>query len=177
MTEEQKKLVEENHNLIYSFLQKYGLTIDDCYDLAAIGLCKAAKAFDENISAFSTYAYKCMFTTVYAEKRKCRTLKAIPDIKLSYYDDQSKYSDNRFDDYTYSFISLFPSKDNVESEVLSEIIFNDYCSTIRYKDKLVLELFRTGHTQMEISKIVGISQPQISRIRKKFIHYLRDKNS
>ena len=46
MTEEQRKLVEDNHNLIYSFLQKYHLTIDEYYGLAAIGLCKAGKTYN-----------------------------------------------------------------------------------------------------------------------------------
>lgn len=45
ITEAEKKLVEQNHNLIYAFLQKYHLTIEDYYGLAAIGLCKAAMTF------------------------------------------------------------------------------------------------------------------------------------
>ena len=70
ITEEQRKLVEENHNLIYSFLQKYNLAIDEYYGLASIGLCKAGKTYNGDKSNFSTYAYKCMFTTVMGELRK-----------------------------------------------------------------------------------------------------------
>lgn len=37
MTDYQKQLVTDNHNLIYRFLQKEKLNMEDWYDLAAIG--------------------------------------------------------------------------------------------------------------------------------------------
>lgn len=43
MTDYQRQLVTDNHNLIYRFLQKEKLNMEDWYDLAAIGMCKAAK--------------------------------------------------------------------------------------------------------------------------------------
>ena len=46
MDEHQKSLVTENHNLIYSFLKKYNLDVDEYYDLAAIGLCNACINYD-----------------------------------------------------------------------------------------------------------------------------------
>ena len=54
MTDYQKQLVTDNHNLIYRFLQKEKLNMEDWYDLAAIGMCKAAKTFNEGTSKFST---------------------------------------------------------------------------------------------------------------------------
>ena len=38
LTDEERDLVTNNHNLIYSYLNKYNLS-DDYYDLCAIGLC------------------------------------------------------------------------------------------------------------------------------------------
>ena len=49
MTEKQKQLVVDNHNLIYSFLHKHGFDEEEFYDLAAIGLCKAAKSYKDDI--------------------------------------------------------------------------------------------------------------------------------
>ena len=83
ITEEQKKLAEENHNLIYRFLSKYNLSIDDYYDIAAIGLCKAAMTFDKSKSKFSTYAFKCMYMIMLHEKRKEKMVRVIPKDKLS----------------------------------------------------------------------------------------------
>lgn len=60
----QRKLVEDNHNLIYSFLNSRHLSLDaveDWYGTAAIGLCKAALIYDENQGVkFATFAYICM---------------------------------------------------------------------------------------------------------------------
>ena len=67
-----EKIVEENHNLIYAFLNKCHLPTNEYYDLAAIGLCKAAKTWDCDRQKFSTYAYTCMFNEVMGEKRKYR---------------------------------------------------------------------------------------------------------
>jgi len=62
MTPEQQKMVEENHSLIYSFLQKKQLSLE-YYGDAAIGLCMAAIKFDPNYGTkFSTYAFRSMET-------------------------------------------------------------------------------------------------------------------
>ena len=50
MTEEQRLLVEENHKLIFKVIIDMNLEIDDLYDIAAIGLCKAAKVYNYRVS-------------------------------------------------------------------------------------------------------------------------------
>ena len=61
LTSDQKKLVEDNHNLIYWFMNRRGLYTDEYYDLMAIALCRAAQDFNEAAgNAFTTYAVKCM---------------------------------------------------------------------------------------------------------------------
>lgn len=60
LTAEQSKLVEDNHNLIYSFLHSRGLSTDEAYDIAAIGLCHAAIEWSPSKGAFSTIAYLMM---------------------------------------------------------------------------------------------------------------------
>ena len=41
LTNDQRKLVEQNHNLIYAFLHTKNLNIEEWYDICAISLCKA----------------------------------------------------------------------------------------------------------------------------------------
>ena len=61
LTDDQRKLVEKNHNLIYTFARKYKINLDEYYGLLAIGLCIAARIYDPNKGlAFSTLAYQCM---------------------------------------------------------------------------------------------------------------------
>ena len=85
MTDEQRKLIEDNHNLIYSFLYKYHLEVNEYYDLAAIGLCKAAMTYDSEKASFYTYAYKCMFTSVFSEIRCKYSGNRIPEEQILYY--------------------------------------------------------------------------------------------
>lgn len=162
-------MVEENHNLIYTFLQKYHLSIEDYYDLAAIGLCKAGSKFDDSKSKFSTYAYKCMFTTVFTEIRDRKAEKRIQDHQIVYY--QAEFDDSNGGDMS-AFMNYIPSKENVEENVLSEIIFEEYMSKLKERDKQIFILFSKGYKQREIGKIVGCSQAQVSRVRQKLCKYL-----
>lgn len=168
ITEEQKELVEKNHNLIYSFLQKQHLSVEDWYGLAAIGLCKAAITFNKEISSFPTYAYKCMFTHVYSEKRKELQAQTIPSNQIMYY--QTQINDDNGNET--NFMNYIPSKENVEDTVLSSVIFDEYNKLLTDRDKKIFALFREGYTQREISKIVKCSQPQVSRVKKKLVEYL-----
>lgn len=76
LTEAQASMVEQNHNLIYVFLQKRGLSeenADDWYGVAALGLCKAAMHFDESKGCkFSTLAFVCMENEIRMEMRKMK---------------------------------------------------------------------------------------------------------
>ena len=85
LNEEQKKMVEDNYNLIYSYANLHNLPLDienynackpqapfgneDWFGALATGLCKAAFLYDETKSTFATFAYKCMDTEVFLVKR------------------------------------------------------------------------------------------------------------
>lgn len=168
ITEEQRILAEKNHNLIYAFLQKYHLTIEDDYGLAAIGLCKAAMTFKEGVSSFATYAYKCMFTTIMMEKRKERANKHIPDNQLLYY--QAEMSNTDGD--TQNFMNYIRAKENVEDECLSACMFDEYSKRLKDRDKVIFKMLREGYKQTEIAKLVGCSQAKISRVKKKLLEFM-----
>lgn len=162
MTEDQTNLVSENHNLIYSFLWKYRLKIDDYYDLAAIGLCKAAITFDPKRGLFSTYAYQCMFNEIKIELRKAKSVKRIPDERLVYF--QQKLENNNGD--TMEIENLFPSIENTEEQVISEMTLGECTKNLKEKDKKIILLLADGYKQHEVGQIIGCSQAQVSRVRK-----------
>lgn len=61
LNEEQRKLAEENHNLIYKFAWTKHADLEEFYDIFAIGLCHAAYAYDPSKGfKFSVLAYQCM---------------------------------------------------------------------------------------------------------------------
>lgn len=170
MTEEAKKLVEDNHNLIYSFINKYNLSIEEHYDLAALGLCRAAMSYDSDKSAFSSYAYTAMFRYVFSEIRNQKAEKRIPENMIRHYQAE-RYTDK---DQTVMLMNVIPAKENFADEVLSKIIIDEYMSKLKNRDRKAIILLIKGYKQQEISPIVGCEQPQISRIKRKFIKYLKE---
>ena len=46
LSDEERKLAEENHNMIYAFLHTYNYSIDDFYGIAAVGYLKGIQAYN-----------------------------------------------------------------------------------------------------------------------------------
>lgn len=78
----QQKLVEENHDLIFAFLEKHNLSLDDTedwYGSAAIGLCNAAVLYTSNGGdKFPAIAYECMDNEV--KRGRDQNNRGIPNI-------------------------------------------------------------------------------------------------
>lgn len=77
----QRKLVENNINMVFAAVRKYVAgwhpEDEDTISIGYIGLCKAAATFNPTRSvAFSTYAVRCIVNEIYKEFRrrgcKCR---------------------------------------------------------------------------------------------------------
>ena len=156
MNPEQKKLVEENHNLIHSFLHRGKLSEADYYDLAAIGLCKAAEAYNPSKGyKFSTLAYRCMGNLIGKEFRDSKAKKR-QGVVLSY--DQIVTDD-------ITFLDTMESAKNTENEVVSRITLRKLLSGMSPKQREVLCLLSQGYTQQEVAKLVNTSQSWVSRVR------------
>ena len=69
-------------------------------------------------------------------------------------------------------MNYIPSKDRVEDDVLSKVIFDEYFKKLKYRDKKIFMLFKEGYKQKEIGKILGCSQAQVSRVKKQLYEYL-----
>lgn len=169
MTETQKQLAEENHNLIYWFLNKYHLSIDEYYDLAAIGLCKAAKTFNNEQSSFSTYAAKCMFTTVFSEIRnenndKRKAFKEALSLDTTV---------EGFDNEQAKFLDMLSTCDTTEDIAVAQKMLEDYYKQASKRDKSIIQMLLNGYTQREIARIYNLSQAQISRTKKSFEKFLK----
>ena len=53
LTEEQRKLVEDNHWLIYWYAKYNNLNVEEFYHHLAMGLCRAAKGYNDKKGKFS----------------------------------------------------------------------------------------------------------------------------
>lgn len=139
LTDEQRKIVEENHKLIYWYANKRGLSIDDWYGLLAIELCCAViKHKPEQGSLANYYKLRCD-GLVSKEWRKTMTQKR--DGLISILDDELVG-----ESYDNSGISL---------EMLIEEADSD-----------ILNLKIQGYSQKEIAEELGVSQSYVSRALK-----------
>lgn len=68
LTEIEKQKATENHNLVFHFLSKHNLNVDEYYDVVVFGYLKAVKIYSERKElqkyAFSTIAYRQMNWTL-----------------------------------------------------------------------------------------------------------------
>lgn len=174
MTEEQKKLVEDHHNLIYWLLHKYGLLIDDYYDIVAIGLCKAAIDYNGVDSSFATCAYVYMRTELRNHWQRKASGRRIPDELLIYYDAECNNIDgtNGVDRNSFSMLERIGSGVSVEDDVLTKINIENILNRLSDRDKLVFYLLNSGYSQREIGKVVGVSQSYVSNLKKKIMMML-----
>lgn len=166
LNDEQRKLVEQNHNLIYSAMRKFGIKekdFDDYYGLAAIGLCKAAVDYDATrTKSFSTYVYLCIQNeiTVY-NKWKFRQRRDIRKV-VSYNQLLNDWDEN---DKEYSFL-LNDDKDFEENSIF-RLIFKDKSYIINNKDRMIIALKAQGYTIKEIGQAINMSAPAVHKRLKK----------
>lgn len=159
LTDTQRQLAADNHNLIYAFLHKRNLSVDDYYDIAVIGLCKAARHFDPGRGlAFSTFAYRCMdgelWMTAKNAKAKGRSgyISVSLDAALTDKADSGTLSDI-LADTRYSPEDL--------------AVCNDLLSAVADQDpriRIICELKAAGYTQPQIAAHLGLSQAHVSRL-------------
>lgn len=139
------------------------MDVEEWYDLAAIGLCKAANTYNNDKSGFSTYAYKCMYTTIIMEKRKENAMCRIPQNQIFYYGNQ--VSEESKDNDTSTFLNYMSSKQDIKNETISALSLENIENKLNGNKKKVFLLLREGYTQCEISKIIGISKQRVSKIK------------
>lgn len=168
LNKEQQELVEKNHNLIYEFAKNKGLAIDEYYGILAIGLCKAALAYDESKGKFSTIAYCCMSNILKQHYRYINRQRVIPEDKILSYNAQLN------DDIDGSYIDTITDDCCVHDMIIDGITTESIMNTLNDREKNIVKLLIDGMKQHEIASILGCSRQNISycvqQMRKKIVH-------
>lgn len=172
LTDKQKEMVAQNHDLIYSYAHQNNLALDEYYDVLAIGLCNAAKAFDEDKGTFSTIAYTCMKNEVSRYWRSRLKKSSVPDEYVVSYDCQNT-NDDGFDGR--AFLESFSDYESY-NDMMYSIISEDFGSKLTDKEAFIYKLLLNGVSQVEIADRVGLKNTTINyyvnQIRNKLINYL-----
>lgn len=158
LNNEQRELVEKNHNLIYQFLIDNNLSHDEYYDIVAIGLCNAAMKYDSSKGiAFSTYAYKAMSNTIkqYVTYDKRHTVDT-----MSYNITSTVHGD----DTEVEHLETFKSNNNTEEENVTKMFFKWFIEYMSLRELQIMYYKTRNYTDTEIGKKYGVTHSMISRI-------------
>lgn len=150
LTKEQQKLVEDNHNLIYTFLYKSKLDYEQWYDVAAIAMCNAAIKYDGS-TKFSTFFFTCATNTVRhcikAANQKMRSGRVV--VSLS--DKPYKLNDENNLTVEDSVSGVY----NTEKTVTDMIWFEEFIDGANLICLKVLYFRFLGYNYYEIAKKLG----------------------
>ena len=173
LTKEQQKLVEQNHNLIYSFIKSKNLDLDEYYDMFAIVLCKAAMFYkDDNKTQFSTYVY-CAFNSeltrefAFNNRSKRKTDTPVWSLNCEY----------ETEDGIVSLINLIPDDFNLEEyveECLLKQTMKEIIKTLTDYEYDYLMEFLSGKTLVSIAKEHNCSKQNIHQIKNRIIKKVGD---
>lgn len=170
-----KRIITENHNLIYSFLSRYNYSIDEYYDLAAIGLVKAVKTYNPEKGKLSSWAYKIMYNEVCLSFRKTNLRGKVKSI-VSYESLIRNVEQGSSRNELTILDTLESSEENMENKIS---YLSDIDSRIQYLSLLEIEVLAekaAGETQKSIAIKYGYSQTYISRVIKQAYKILTNEN-
>lgn len=172
LTKTQQNLVTDNHNLIYEFAKKKHLSIEEYYDILAIGLCEASKIYDNSNGEFSTIAFRCMDAELKDHYKYINREKRIPEEMILSYDAPMNDDALKTTDFLDSFADNNCVHDIVVSGIMSEILLN----LLSEKEQKVVAFLMNGMNQSDIAKHMDCKRQTVKyyivQIRKKWDTYL-----
>lgn len=173
LSETQKRLAEDNHNLIYTYIYNKKLDIDEWYDILAIGFCKAVATYDPNKGySLSTYAYRCMDNSYKHELRMRFAGFRVPESMIISTETPVASPIADLSEIT-TVLGMLSSEDDVEGEaVMNDLVerFYDICTET---EKKIFSKMLIGDRLNDIVKSVGCSHTTVSNTKKKFSKYIQ----
>lgn len=146
---------------------KQNILDEDLFATGVVGLCGAVNGFDESKGIkFNTYAFWAIRNEILTTFRKKRI---IPAFSLD-----EPYQLGNVD--LVDFSEMIADSKRFEDEVIADMQIKQMSSTLSDREKKIISLSMGGKTQTEIAKICGISQAQVSRIRKSIRNKWRKQN-
>lgn len=163
LTDEQRKLAEENMNLVRFAINKYicstPFEYDDMVSIGYIGLCKAAARFNAiKNHTFSTYATKVICRTIwrevqYSTRQKRGGLEVPMSLNLS----------SRYDEDEELIDILVDKSTDVEFDAINKAI----CANLWNMVPTYVEMESKGMTGREYAEMLGVSNTTITERRKR----------
>jgi len=162
MTEESKRLIEENMNLARFVARRFkntGMEYEDVEAIALYGLSKAAMSYNSFGQAkFSTYAVPVIRNEILTCLRKKRIF------TVSF---EEKIGERTVEETIGEHCRGIECAEDV-------LLLRQALPCLNERERAVIyEIFWNGTDQRDIAKKMGCSQPQVSKLRKRAIQKLR----
>ena len=175
LTDEQRKLVEDNIRLAYEFVHRkgftYGYEFEDAVQIALLGLIHAAMTFKESKSKFSTYAFLAMQSQFNMEYRRIKRQKESGIINISLNEPIIENKELSVED---TVVERQDSIENIETIITIKNIYEKLDDKEKQVIDMVFYAKEKEASQKNIAKKLGVSQSFVSRTLKKFREYLKE---
>lgn len=169
LTEEQKKLVEDNHNLIYSYIWKKGLNnneTEDWYGIFAVSLCNAAKLYDPDKGyRFTTLAFTAMENDLKMVLRH-RKIQIPEECKISL--------DDPIDEKGHTIHEIIAdNKDNFQAVFLNDAVERVLGRMNERKSRVIRCLIKNDLSATLTAKELGLSSQHVSKTYSMFLKKIK----
>lgn len=193
LTEEQRKMVEDNLALATHIAKKYLSKTDyiknqDIIQEAVMAMINAIPRFDPTKAKFSTYMYPTLDGHLKRFVGYRDRLIPIPHQKHLKQETQDK-ANNAKNVYSldksiktgkstgeeFNLLDIVPDTENLESSAVNRLCLNDAIYSLEWREKLVI-IYRYYFdlNQMHIGKLMHMSQVHVHRLEKKALKNMRN---
>lgn len=148
MTEETKKLVERNHNMIYWYCSKKNLNPNDWYDIFAVAMCEKASNYDPLKSKESTFFATILKNAYVSEIRKQKRQK------------RALYN-------TQSFGGVLEDMDNKTDSIDGMFEADAMLCFLPEPHRSIITLRLVGYSNREIAEMSSLTQKQVENYVRK----------
>lgn len=173
LNENQKKLIEENMNLIYGFMKEHSIPYDneDVYDYCLTGLINAAMTYDKGKCQFSTYAYVCMKSELLHYYSYISRKRHIPEEMICRIDEPVMINGQ---ETVFTYHDLILSKDiDPDKKISSNTGYTLIMDSLSEREAMIVNYLIEGYTYREVADALHCSHQRINqivdRIRKKIV--------
>lgn len=165
LTVTEKRMSEENHNLVYNFLHRYGYSIESYYNIAIFGYLKAVQIYNRRKDLQEKYdfpfiAWQYMRSEIGNNTRTENSQKRKPTEGIISLDVEYAEMENLY--------NAVGGK-SAEDDVLEDELLNDIMENLSDLQRKIAQLKINGYSNKEVYVIVGM-QPstyykEMKRIR------------
>jgi len=155
LTAQQRILAEENHNLLFTFINQNHLSEDEYYGDLAEAYCIAIASFDKKKGKLSKYIFVSLNNRLKNIYRARHFDKVIPEELIDSLEQLSSSAESAVTIY-----EMIPDRrENVESEVLTHLAWEQIRREFSKEEMDVLtNIIDREHTQRELAAMYHMSQ-------------------